>query len=131
MKRQHYIQVVLLITASLIYVAGLSFLNQTKTGGAGVIESFYSITQDTEIDQESSFSSSSQTYMEPLGLSVTEKRAAYLVIGISILILMWVIFFALNERIKNGSHTVQIPLITASLLLAITFIAQLFRFDTF
>jgi bacteriorhodopsin len=131
MNRQHYIQVILLITASLIFVSGLSYLNQASTGGVGVIESLYSITNDRENDKESSFSSSSQTYMEPIGLSITEKRGAYIIIGISILILAWVIFSAMNERRKTGRHTVQIPFVAASLLLAITFIAQLFRLGSF
>jgi len=131
MNRLHYIQAVLLITSSLIFVSGLSYLNESSTGGVGVIESLYSSTQDIENDQESSLSSPSQTYMEPLGLSITEKRGAYIIIAISILILVWVALSSLNERRKTGRHTVQLPLVAASLLLAITFIAQLFRFWSF
>jgi hypothetical protein len=128
MNRLHYIQVVLLITASLIYVVGLSYLNQAHTGGVGVIESLYLTTHDIDSDKTSSLSSSSQTYMEPLGLSITEKRGAYLVIGLSFLILMSIIFTALTERAKTGRHTVQLPLVAVSLILVVTFVAQLFRF---
>lgn len=125
MNRTHYIQLVLLISASLIYLAGLTYLNQAKTGGPGLIETFYF---ESSAEEVSAPQISSEAYAESVGLSLTEFRAAYGFIGLSFAILVLIIFMALKDKVKIGHHTVQIPLIAVSVLLLLTFTLQLFRF---
>ena len=125
MKRLHYIQTFLLIVAAFVFVIGLTYLNEHRSGGDGLLTSLFFTTQ--EIESEKVTSISSQTYLEPLGLSITEKRAIYFLISLSFFILATIIYSALIDRQKNGRHTIQVPFIAVSILLTSTFSAQLFR----
>ncbi len=129
MERLHYVLITMLIVASLLFGGVLAYSHNKAKEKSFFIDSINTMNGlDTDYEKGNSLVvtefSKKQLYLEPVGLTITEQRSIIAMMLVAILTYGLVCFFAVNERIKKGPNTFQIPLVFASILLSATFVFQ-------
>ena len=129
MRASHYMSVVSLIISTIIFVFIFMYFQENEFLDTKIIDTVGSVLASNESIAAST--SEKQHSLEPVGLTITERYSIYFLIGFSVFICLAVILGMFFEKRKNGYHTVQLPLITVSTLLIITFIANSLRVGIF
>lgn len=130
MNKLHYLCVFLLVITSTLYASVLVYFIKDGFTGTTFIDAFGSAIYGIDPNVVSDVSSKA-TYLKPIGFSITEGRSIIGVMILSVILFLTVIALMLKERISKGYHTIQVPLISVSILLLITFVAQSFRLGVF